>query len=121
MRSTDALSARLHEALLQARGLGTDADGPHVCPSCRAPFVIPVDAVEVDVWHFSVSLFCPNCEWVGTEVYDDEALERFDLGLDAGQRALARTLDELAYENACADFEAFAHALAVDAILPEDF
>ena len=54
-------------------------------------------------------------------VYDDEALERFDIGLDAGTRALVRTLEELAYENANADFEAFAMALAADAILPEDF
>jgi hypothetical protein len=121
MRSTDALSARLHEALLQARGHGMDADGPHVCPTCRAPFVIPVDAVEVDDFHFSVSMYCPNCEWVGTEIYDDAALERFDVGLDDGQRALVRTLEELAYENANADFEAFAQALAADAILPEDF
>ena len=114
MRSTDALSARLHEALQSPNGHGKDADGPHVCPTCRAPFVIPVDAVEV-------SMYCPNCEWVGTEIYDDEALELFDVGLDAGQRALVRTLEELAYENANADFEAFAQALAVDAILPEDF
>ena len=121
MRSTDALSARLHEALQSPRALGTDAEGPHVCPTCHAPFVIPVDAVEIDAWHFSVSLHCPNCDWVGTEVYDDEALERFDIGLDAGTRALVRTLEELAYENANADFEAFAMALAADAILPEDF
>ena len=121
MRSTDALSARLHEALQSPRALGTDAEGPHVCPTCHAPFVVPVDAVEIDAWHFSVSLHCPNCDWVGTEVYDDEALERFDIGLDAGTRALVRTLEELAYENANADFEAFAAALAADAILPEDF
>jgi hypothetical protein len=120
MHSTDALSARLHEAL-QAPRPGMDADGPHVCPMCHAPFIVPVDAVEVDAWHFSVSLYCPNCEWVGTEVYDDEALERFDIGLDTGTRELARTLEELAYENAIADFESFAAALAADAILPEDF
>ena len=121
MHSTDAFSARLHEALRAPRSHGMDADGPHVCPTCRAPFVVPVDAVEIDAWHFSVSMRCPNCDWVGSEVYDDEALERFDTGLDAGTRALARTLEELAYENASADFQAFAAALAADAILPEDF
>jgi hypothetical protein len=121
MRSTDALSARLHEALAEPRDHGTDAEGPHVCPTCRAPFVVPVDAVEVDAWHFSVSLHCPNCDWLGTEVYDDAALERFDIGLDAGQRLLVRALEEFAYENAQVDFEAFARALASDAILPEDF
>jgi hypothetical protein len=121
MRSTDALSARLHEALQEPRGPGMDADGPHVCPMCRAPFVVPVDAVEIDAWRFSVSLHCPNCDWLGTEVYDDAALERFDVGLDAGTRALVRSLDELAFENASADFDAFARALAADAILPEDF
>ena len=39
----------------------------------------------------------------------------------AGRDALVRALEELAYENANADFEAFAMALAADAILPEDF
>jgi hypothetical protein len=121
MRCTDAFSTRLHEALAEPRVVGMDADGPHVCPTCRAPFVIPVDAVEVDAWHFSVSLECPNCEWAGEQVYDDEALEAFDSGLDAGTRALLNTLEAVAWENARDDFERFANALAVDAILPEDF
>ena len=64
-----------------------DADGPHVCPTCRAPFVVPEDAVEIDAWHFSVSLHCPTCDWLGTAVSDDEALECFDIGLDAGTPA----------------------------------
>jgi hypothetical protein len=121
MRRTDAFSERLHEALHEPRTFGMDADGPHVCPTCHAPFVVPVDAVEVDTWHFSVSLFCPNCDWTGSGVYDDAALERFDLGLDAGTRELVTTLEAVAFENARDDFERFAAALRVDAILPEDF
>jgi hypothetical protein len=123
MRQTvDPFSTRLLEELRTpppAQPAGTDA--PHVCPTCRAPFVTPVDALEVDEWHFAVQVLCPNCGWEGTNIYDDAALEAFDVGLDQGTRELMVALDALALENARDDFERFAAALQAGAVLPEDF
>ena len=121
MRTVDDTSLQIHAALtLPPSAAATDA-GPHVCPACRAPFVTPTEAFEVDEWHFAVALHCPNCGWEGAGVYDDEALERFDIGLDEGTRTLLTALERLAHANARDDFERFIAALRADAVLPEDF
>ena len=117
----DDFSLRLHAALEAGADTMDVADGPHVCASCRTPFVTPTDALELDEWHFAVSVRCPNCGWEGSAVYDDAALERFDIGLDQGTHALAEALALLALENARGDFDRFLAALDADAILPEDF
>jgi hypothetical protein len=120
--STDAFTAQIQQELhgeLPARP--ETAEAPHVCPSCRRPFVQPVAAREVDDWHFEVDVQCANCEWVGMEVYDDEALELFDRGLDEGTRELLEAYETLALTNAAADFERVIVALHADALLPEDF
>jgi len=121
MRQVDTTSLEIHAALsFPPKAAATEA-GPHVCPACRAPFVTPIEALEVDEWHFAVVLECPNCAWEGTGVYDDEALERFDIGLDEGTRTLMAALDRLALANAAEDFERFISALNAGALLPEDF
>ncbi len=120
-RHDDEFSLRLHLEL-QTTARPADAQaGPHVCPACAAPFVTPLAALEIDEWHFAVSVHCPNCGWEGAGVYDDEALERFDIGLDEGTHALAEALALLAHENTREDFDRFLAALHADAILPEDF
>jgi hypothetical protein len=117
----DEFSLRLH-AELEIHGPPADPPAaPHVCPTCTAPFLTPVEALEIDEWHFAVTAHCPNCGWEGTTIYDDGALEQFDIGLDEGTHELAEALALLAYENARDDFDRFVAALEADAILPEDF
>jgi hypothetical protein len=83
--------------------------------------VQPVAAREVDEWHFEVDLQCANCDWVGMEVLDDEALEAFDRGLDEGTSDLLQAYETLALANAREDFDRIAAALHAGALLPEDF
>lgn len=121
MPEVDTTSHTIHQALgADALEVTHDA-GPHVCPACRLPFVNPTEALEVDEWHFAVGLHCPNCEWEGASIYDDEALERFDIGLDAGTRALVAALQALTAANMADEIGRFARALEADAIVPEDF
>ncbi len=120
--STDAFTAKMQQELQREPSeRPATAGAPHVCPSCRLPFVQPVAAREVDEWHFEVDLQCANCDWVGMEVYDDEALELFDRGLDEGTRELLEAYETLAMDNARVDFENIAAALHAGAILPMDF
>lgn len=124
MPQVDTTSQQIHRALgSHSHEVAPDehAASPHVCPRCQMPFVFPTEALEVDEWHFAVGLRCPNCDWEGTAIYDDEALERFDIGLDDGTRALVTALDTLSAANASDEIDRFAAALAADAILPEDF
>lgn len=121
MLHVDTTSHDIHRALGTHSHEVTTEAGPHVCPSCQMPFVFPTEALEVDEWHFAVGLRCPNCDWEGVGVYDDEALEQFDIGLDEGTRTLVAALDALAAANARDEADRFAAALQADAILPEDF
>ncbi|MBA2638109.1 MAG: hypothetical protein H0U79_07815 [Solirubrobacterales bacterium] len=117
----DDFSSRLHAELETHGPAGHPSPGPHICPACTAPFVTPIEALEIDEWHFAVKSYCPNCGWEGAGIFDDEALERYDVGLDEGTHALAEALALLEHENARSDFARFRDALAAEAILPEDF
>jgi hypothetical protein len=93
----------------------------HVCPDCDARLVYPVHWTEVDRATWEVMLRCPNCEWLTTGVFDQETVERFDEELDRGTDSLVDDLKRLIHANMEEDIERFAHALARDHILPEDF
>jgi len=93
----------------------------HVCPDCDARLVYPVHWTEVDRASWEVTLRCPNCEWLTTGVFDQETVERFDEELDRGTDSLVDDLKRLIHANMEEDIERFAHALARDHILPEDF
>jgi hypothetical protein len=93
----------------------------HVCPDCDARLVYPVHWTEVDRASWEVMLRCPNCEWLTTGVFDQETVERFDEELDRGTDSLVDDLKRLIQANMEEDIERFAHALARDHILPEDF
>src|SRR3954471_4529066 len=102
----------------------TDAparDELHVCPECDSRLVFPVDWTEVDRASWEVMLRCPNCEWMHTGVFNQETVERFDEELDRGTDSLVDDLKRLIHANMEEDIERFAHALARDHILPEDF
>jgi hypothetical protein len=104
----------------------TPADQPsvedlHVCPDCDGTLVYPVEWEEADEVRWEVELRCPNCEWNTVGVYAQETVDRFDEELDRGTEALVRDLRRLTRANMEEEIERFARALAVDAILPEDF
>jgi hypothetical protein len=56
-----------------------------------------------------------------TNVYDEDAIQRFDEVLDAGTEALVADLRQLTRANMEADVMRFVDALHADHLLPEDF
>ena len=100
--------------------VGSDRD-LHVCPGCSSELVYPVAWEEADESHWSITLRCPNCEWDEDEVFPQEQCDRFDDELERGTDALTRDYKRLMTANLAEEIERFAHALEVDAVLPEDF
>ncbi len=93
----------------------------HVCPRCASELVQPRSWAAVDMRRWRVELSCPECEWEGAGVFEQEALDRYDELLDEGAALLVRDLQELTEANMRDDVEGFCSALAADLILPEDF
>jgi hypothetical protein len=93
----------------------------HVCTVCDSELVYPVDWHESGETHWQVTLRCPNCEWTGTGVYDQEVVERFDDELDRGTEALVRDLKRVMQANMEDEIERFVSALHAGHIVPEDF
>jgi hypothetical protein len=93
----------------------------HVCGRCESELVFPVEWDEAGATHWEVTLRCPNCEWSGTGVYEQEVVERFDEELDRGTEALVRDLKRLMQANMEDEIERFCDALDGDHVLPEDF
>ena len=56
----------------------------HVCQECSSELVYPVAWEEADRARWEVSLRCPNCEWRTTDVFEEEAIQRFVSALMAG-------------------------------------
>ena len=76
---------------------------------------------EAGATHWEVTLRCPNCEWNGTGVYEQQVVERFDEELDRGTEALVRDLKRLMQANMEDEIERFVAALHAGHIVPEDF
>ena len=93
----------------------------HVCGSCASDLVYPTEWDEAGTTHWEVTLRCPNCEWNGTGVFQQELVERFDEELDRGTEALVRDLKRLMHANMEEEIDRFVQALEHDLILPEDF
>jgi hypothetical protein len=93
----------------------------HMCGSCHADLVYPVEWEEYGATHWSVTLRCPNCEWCGTGIFEQAIVERFDEELDRGTEALVRDLKRLMHANMEEEIDRFISALQDDQILPEDF
>jgi hypothetical protein len=93
----------------------------HLCGSCSSTLVYPTEWDEAGVSHWEVTLRCPNCEWIGTGIFEQDLVERFDEELDRGTEALVRDLKRLAHANMEDEIERFTAALAEDHIVPEDF
>jgi len=93
----------------------------HVCPECDCDLVYPVAWEEADQARWEVSLRCPNCEWTVTDVFEEEAIQRFDDTLDRGTEALVSDLRQLTRANMEEDVERFVDAITAGHVLPEDF
>jgi hypothetical protein len=93
----------------------------HMCGTCESHLVYPVEWAEAGATHWEVLLRCPNCEWSGTGVYEQQVVERFDEELDRGTEALVRDLKRLMQANMEDEIERFVDALEGDHVLPEDF
>jgi hypothetical protein len=99
----------------------TTSHGLHVCPNCSSQFVQPVEWEPADADAWSVLLRCPECEVFQAGVYGQEALDAYDVELDRGEALLRVAYLQMSSENMAQEIDAFAHALAVGAVLPEDF
>jgi len=93
----------------------------HVCGTCNSDLVYPVEWHEAGPAHWRVVLRCPNCEWTGTGVFEQEVVEIFDEELDRGTEALVRDLKRLVQANMEDQVERFIDALHDDHITPDDF
>jgi hypothetical protein len=93
----------------------------HVCGTCESELVYPVDWDEAGETHWEVTLRCPNCEWSGVGVFEQDIVERFDEELDRGTEALVRDLKHLMQANMEDEIERFVSALEAGHIVPEDF
>ena len=93
----------------------------HMCGSCASNLVYPTEWEEAGATHWEVTLRCPNCEWTGTGIFEQDLVERFDEELDRGTEALVRDLKRLAHANMEDEIERFTTALSEDHIVPEDF
>ena len=96
-------------------------DDLHVCGSCASTLVYPTEWEEAGATHWEVTLRCPNCEWAGTGIFEQDVVERFDEELDRGTEALVRDLKRLSHANMEDEIERFTTALTEDHIVPEDF
>jgi len=122
----DAGSADKHlDALIATqrnrRDTGARHKELHVCPHCSSDFVYPLDWAQAGDQHWTVDLRCPECEWHGSGVYDQEVLDRFDVELDAGTAAVIEDLTDLTRANMEEEVGRFVSAMRADLILPEDF
>ena len=62
------------------------------CGGCGSMLVQPIDWSLIGRSHWRVVLRCPNCEWSGTGVFGQDAVDRYDRELDRGTRKLQSTL-----------------------------
>jgi hypothetical protein len=97
------------------------ADPLHVCGECESTLVYPTDWQEAGPDHWDVELRCPNCEWRGSGVFNQEVVEAFDDELDRGIDVLLSDYKALVNSNMEDEIDRFAKALDAGAILPADF
>jgi hypothetical protein len=109
------------QALPEHAAMAAPETDLHVCGSCSSDLVYPVDWEEAGSIHWQVTLRCPNCEWVGTGVFEQTIVERFDEQLDRGTEALVRDLKRMVQANMEEQIDRFVDALRAGLILPEDF
>ena len=101
-------------------GAGATVDLAH-CGTCGGDLVYPVEWSEAGATHWEVVLRCPNCEWSGTGIYDQDPVDRFDDVLDQGTAQVVRDLRRLQQANMEDEIDRFVAAVQAGHVLPEDF
>ena len=91
------------------------------CPECASDLVYPTDWSDADDRTYQLTLRCPNCEWTEVATYDWDAVQRLDMELDRGERALIDDLGALIRANVEEDFDRFTAALRAGQVWPMDF
>ena len=81
----------------------------------------PVDWHEVDERSWRLDVRCPDCRWMGSDVFAQDEVERYDDLLNAGTDALIDELERITRENMADHLERFIRALEDDGIMPIDF
>jgi hypothetical protein len=117
---TEARQAEAAKNTAPAPAPGVDLD-LHVCPECNSELVYPVAWEEADESHWSITLRCPNCEYLEEGVFGQEQCDGFDDELERGTDALTRDYKRLMTANLAEEIDRFAKALEVDGIMPADF
>jgi hypothetical protein len=92
-----------------------------LCPECDSDRVHPVDWHEVDERHWRLDVRCPDCRWMGSDVFAQDEVERYDDLLNAGTDALIDELERITRQNMADHLERFIRALEDDGIMPIDF
>jgi uncharacterized Zn finger protein len=91
------------------------------CPSCRAPFLCPVEWGTVDDQHWWVLSRCGECgSWTETLI-DNAQAARLDVELNAQQALIRRAAERLEAERMAAEADVFIVALQRDLIDAADF
>jgi len=92
-----------------------------LCPECDSDRVHPVHWHEVDERHWRLDVRCPDCRWMGSDVFAQDEVERYDDLLNAGTDALIDELERITRQNMADHLERFIRALEDDGIMPIDF
>jgi hypothetical protein len=95
--------------------------GLHICPVCRADFVVPVtvEAVEGARWH--LLLRCGECQTYRDVVVTKAVAERYEEDWERGVADVAAEHERLEHERMAADVEVLIVALERDLIDAADF
>lgn len=101
---------------------GTDPEYHlEVCGSCGSHLVHPVHWEPAGSRYWQIELRCPECEWGGTGVFDQDAVDRFDAVLERATEDLVSDLKAVERANMVAFGDRFLAALGADQVWPEDF
>ena len=92
-----------------------------ICPDCDSDRVHPVDWHEVDERSWRLDVRCPDCRWMGSDVFAQDEVERYDDLLNADTDALIDELERITRQNMADHLERFIRALEDDGIMPIDF
>lgn len=120
--SASGASGRSSGAAARAlAGTATSGVALQICPSCCSSLVQPTDWTHVGRERWKVELHCPDCNWRGGGVHEQETVDRYDDFLDAAMQQVLDDLQLLTKANMENGAQRFLTALDADLILPEDF
>jgi hypothetical protein len=93
----------------------------YACGRCSSQLVEPVAVRRFDSHWWHVERRCPECRWTGADLVTEDAVAHLEEQLHAARAAMTALLDTMQRSEMERDVERFAHALALDQVLPEDF